>query len=291
MTFMASNTPDYLADSGFLPSRAYLPEILKNSSGGLLSAMKASLSTFSSPAGYLNLLLDKTQVALNAFEKPNNVNFYYYTLHTPVLKYLPVGFTVLFSLGALGFLLSVKSIKRSWPLYLFLLSCVAPLIIFYPLSRFRVIAYPVLALFAALALVWLFEKFRSRDILSLILASLLLIPLGLYTSTPRPANEIAIRSTDYASPFKYYYKPFIEAARKAKNEALAAELFEEAFRTAPNFVREARAPKNFSEKSMCYYYNNVYRDYSVSLTKTGRDEEAKAALAFADQLYEWAKED
>ena len=289
ITFIASNTPDYSAERGFSPSKKFVPIALGNTSGSMSSSIVASLSLFGSPIEYLKLVLSKAEASLRWFEEPNNVNFYFYKLHTPILGFLPVGFPILFCLGLVGFIFSLKNIKKVWPIYIYLLPIVAVLLALYPISRFRVVAYPPLAILSAIALFELLDYFIKRRYLTIAFSAVFIISASVYIYRPLPQGKVLIRSVDYVNPHRYYYKRLIQVAKNENDLELVADLYQESLRISPKFILEKTPPSNWSEKSITAFYAEIYPDYAIVLEQIDSKEKANEISAFAEKLNRWSK--
>ena len=126
--------------------------ILAESGNRFVPAILGTLRTHPSVWGYLRQLGGKLAWTWHWYEIPNNENFYYYRLHSAVLRYLPVTFFILAPLGILGLLVAAPRFVSCGTLYCLVLTSFIPLITFYVLSRFRAPLMAALIPFAALSL-------------------------------------------------------------------------------------------------------------------------------------------
>lgn len=117
------------------------------------------------PAAAARLALWKLRLFWTDWELGNNTSETFFAMRFgPVLRWLPIGFGALAPLGLLGFLLCAPAWRRLLPLWGFLPVYTASVVAFFVCSRFRVPVIPVLAIFAAHAVVRLAGMVRERRI-------------------------------------------------------------------------------------------------------------------------------
>lgn len=118
-----------------------------------------------SPAESLGLMLRKAKMLWSHDEIGNNqpVRFFAYQFST-LARLLPLGFALLVSLGALGWLLSLRRGNELFPLVGFVPVYAATIVLFFVCSRFRVPLLAPLCIFAAHAALWTFARVRAGEL-------------------------------------------------------------------------------------------------------------------------------
>lgn len=141
-------------------------------------------------------VLWKLRLFFTDWELGNNQEVRFFAHHfSPVARMSPVGFPLLVGLASLGIVLCLSDRKRRgrcFPPLAFLCLYTLSVVAFFVCSRFRAPVLPVLALFSAVGLVWLFDKAAQRAWPRLGLGAALALIAG-FATTLRPA---AIKTTD-----------------------------------------------------------------------------------------------
>jgi 4-amino-4-deoxy-L-arabinose transferase-like glycosyltransferase len=106
---------------------------------------------FSDPAGYLSLQAKKLLIFLNAYELPDNQNFYHHRAFVPALRGLPT-WALLLPLAAAGIILSLRGWRDLLPLYVIGAGYAGTVLLFFNFARFRMPLVPILIVFAGGAL-------------------------------------------------------------------------------------------------------------------------------------------
>jgi tetratricopeptide (TPR) repeat protein len=151
------------------PAPSFLP--LMNASGGkLLNEIVPCLRTFGGVGAFLAFYLRRAAGLVVPFENPDNANFYYAALKSPLLGLLPT-FALLFPIGVVGVALAGRRSKRLAPVLPALLALLVATAIQPPLSRYRTILVPFLLPFAGLALVQAARWVRARHVAPLAAAA------------------------------------------------------------------------------------------------------------------------
>jgi 4-amino-4-deoxy-L-arabinose transferase-like glycosyltransferase len=114
------------------------------------------------PAEWLRLLGKKFSLFFNAHERWNNRSYEVTSQFSWVLRMPLLGFGVVGPLALLGLVVSAPRWRHLLPLYGLIAVYLATTVIFFALSRYRIPAVPVLIIFAATALIWLFDSMKSR---------------------------------------------------------------------------------------------------------------------------------
>jgi 4-amino-4-deoxy-L-arabinose transferase-like glycosyltransferase len=134
----------------------FLP-VLERSGGALGATVVECLRSFPGPGAVLAFYLRKALGLAVPFENPDNVNFYYVALRSPVLGILP-GYAVLLPLAFLGLVLARRRLAALLPLVPPSACIVLTILLTLPLSRYRatlaVLLLPLAGLAAARFLEW-----------------------------------------------------------------------------------------------------------------------------------------
>ncbi len=109
------------------------------------------------PGDWAKLLARKVLMTLGAAEWMDAEDYYVYTEHSSVLRWLDrfFHFGVLLPLATIGVFLSVHRVRELWPLYLWMLATVVTLVAFVVFGRYRFPMIPVLIGFAAVGVLQL----------------------------------------------------------------------------------------------------------------------------------------
>ena len=163
--------------------------ILMDSNFGLGSTALLTLATHrADPLGFVALQWSKTSAFFNGYEEPNNANFYLHRANLPTLKWGFVSYGLVSALALLGLLLGLPRRRTLAVAYALFLVLVASVIALYVLGRFRVHVLPLMAVFAALSVDWIWRAWRSERHTAVALAALPLLGLLWWTAPKGPAN-------------------------------------------------------------------------------------------------------
>ena len=140
---------------------AAISAILERTGSSLPATAVACLRSFSGPAEALRLYLGKLVMLIVPFESPDNFNFYYAALRSPLLRALP-GYGLLVALAAVGLAL-VRSRWRKACIWLPVpVALLMSFLLTSPLSRYRATFAVFLLPFAGLACATGAEELRRR---------------------------------------------------------------------------------------------------------------------------------
>ncbi|MCP5044224.1 MAG: tetratricopeptide repeat protein [bacterium] len=114
------------------------------------------------PLAWVQLVALKFLYFVNGGEIWNNRSYEVTSQFSWVLRLPLVRFGFVAPLGVLGLVLTAGSFRKLFPLYALIGVTLATSLIFFVLSRYRVPMVPVLIMFAAAALVWLYDAARAR---------------------------------------------------------------------------------------------------------------------------------
>lgn len=269
LTFMISNDIDYNPQDGFKIDAPRLAGLLGESGGGLLPAVIATLRphTISS---YGTLLWRKWDRAWYWFEIPNNENFYYMRLRAPVLAWLPVTFWLCSPLALAGLTLGMSRPSRVWLLYLLVVCCLIPLLVFYVLGRFRPPLMAAVIPFAALSLVEFVRWVGNRRYRRVGLGVAAILILASWTGRALQGQPL-IRDADWRVPFSARYQSEAQAALAAHNPAAAASAYLEFFRYEPDLAQLMSPP----DPTTLLMLGEMHTHCASLLREAGRAAEAK----------------
>jgi hypothetical protein len=286
VTFISSNVEDALSRPGFYVNYDSVERIMAKTDGKLIPAMMETLKTHDSIGSFISIIKKKLGLIFHWFEAPNNVNFYYFRSLSSVLRVLPIQFLFVAPLGLVGLIYAKKTFKQSWILYASVLAGLLPMLVFYPLSRFRAPLLVALIPFAAFSIVMILDHINTNKIH---VCFTLLFVVMLYSIISRPHSQIPseFRLRDFEVAFDLYYEPKLVEAEKSQNWDNAIGVMEEIISNKPMSVSrlEARGrSENKEESGLAAEFGRYYFDYSQYLMKAGRKQDALIQLNRAKAL-------
>ncbi len=150
------------------------------------------------PSSAFKLLVKKLYLFWNRFEISNNQDIHFFRRYSSLIRTLPLGFWLVGPLGLAGMVLSMLHRKRqtkksrdrlrsqrkrlSLPI-LFVFSYMISVVMFFVTARFRLPVIPFLIIFSGFSLVWLRERVLKKDISSLKLSFLILLPFAILSNS------------------------------------------------------------------------------------------------------------
>ncbi|HVH07666.1 MAG TPA: hypothetical protein VNE71_16865, partial [Myxococcota bacterium] len=248
---------------------------------------RAALTTHPDVGSYVGQLRRKFAMALCWYEVPNNTNFYYYRLHSRALSLLPVTFALVAPLALLGLALALPRLRQLAVAYLLVAALLAPLLVFYVLSRFRVSLALALIPFAAAALVTLLRWTAERRWGRCAAALVALAVLGAWTWRPLGADRALIRRADWVVPLEVYYAPRMEDDFRRRDWRAAVALLDRALALEPPEVTALRAgepPRNDDAVQYASVYGMVHFRLAQALERAGDTERAAKESRIARAL-------
>jgi len=286
LVFLAANTVGYVPEEGF-GIDDHVGRILSESDGDATTMVRAALATHPGVRSYLGQLWRKLTMAWRWYEVPNNTNFYYYRLHSRVLALLPVTFALLSPLALLGLALALPRMRQLATLYLLAGALLAPLLVFYVLSRFRVSFAVALIPFAALAMVTLLRWATEGRWARLGAALAVLAALGAWTSRPLGPDHPLIRRADWVVPLEVYYAPRMEDDFRRRDWRAAVALLDRALALEPPVVTALRAGEPAEDDEAVQYasvFGMVHFRLAQALARAGDAERAARESGVASAL-------
>lgn len=272
ITFVAANTEDYGRSGGvageFFVSERHAAAIMSGSNGRFWPAVRAALSTHESVESYLGQLAIKLGAIFWGYEIPNNTSFEYFGLHAPVLRWLPVGFSVIGPLGLLGLAFAVRAWRRIWPVAWLVATTLAVLLGFGVFSRLRLPLVSALLPFAGFALVRFADLALSRRFAPLAAAGAALAVLVAWTLRPLPPGHPRIRPSDYSAAYIAHYGPEVDAAYASHDPCSAASIYERSLGFEPAELRgfAGRTPPELPyQVQLAAIYRKVHARHAAAL--------------------------
>lgn len=222
--FNSAGSSPYFFD---VAARQSLISVMEAGHGRLLPTAVASFRSFSGPGAVALFYLKKSIGLLVPFENPDNVNFYYAALKSPLLAALPA-YGFLLPLTVLGLGLALK--RRSVALASLLpvpVSLFAAIMLTLPLSRYRATLAVYFIPMAALAVVRAAEWARNRRLVRLTAGSMAVVGIALGALAlqertlfaEREAGAIAYRAPEFLLGVHFYESQ--GRLREASREAYA----------------------------------------------------------------------
>jgi len=206
------------------------------------------------PGGWLRLVGNKLKYFVNAYEVPNNRNIYFSKRFSLILRLPLPGWGLIFPLALIGMFLSWRGLRKRFVLIGFFAAHLLALLAFFVNARYRLVVTPVLVMYAAAMLRWLFVNLRKRRIKAVSLAAvcLALAYFASYQSVPR---------INYRANFLNLANAYRDLGQPER----AIENYDEALRISPDF------------------YYAVFKKGQV-LARLGRSQEAERTLSRALEM-------
>ena len=114
------------------------------------------------PFDYVHLELKKLKLFWRGYELANLLPYYIFRHQSKILGLPWLNFVLIGPLSLVGLALALKTWRRTLLLYAFIGMQLGLLLIFWVLARYRIVSVPVLSIFAAYTIGWLFEAARQR---------------------------------------------------------------------------------------------------------------------------------
>ena len=179
------------------------------------------------PQEYGRLLLRKAYFFLNQVESQNNLSFYFARDFSPILRWAFVGWWLVCPLGIAGWFASPRALKWS-PLAIYFLCYWLGCMMFFVSSEYRLPVVPVLALYGAHMVLFVWQAVRKGRLVSLsrpfIALVLIAIPV-IYKDIL--AQKLTLRRVDYYN--------FAALYERDGNMEQAANLYQKSLEIDPYF--------------------------------------------------------
>lgn len=178
--FLAANLPQCPRKGIDLPV-SEMRRVIDETDGAFLPSAVAAISRHASPWRYLLFAGRKLLDACNAYEPWNNVNLVYFRRILGVFRLPLLTSGLLLPLGFTGMALSLPELRRRAAIYGLVAGTWAFIAVSFVVDRYRLTAYPALALFAAHTVVAAATWARGRRVarVAIVAASVLVLALAL----------------------------------------------------------------------------------------------------------------
>lgn len=265
----------------------YFVDIQTRAQGRFFETLRESIATHQSFGSWVTMLADKFAASWHWYEWPGNENFYYYRMHSQVLRAMPLTFYVLGPLGLVGVLMGLLRWRRAAALYWPLVANLALLVLFFVAGRYRLAFAAGLLPFAGMVVAYAIGTAIHKNYQTAGLLAVLTAIAMMWTSRALPEGMEEIRPTDFKVPYEYYYGPRITDAANAKDFAQASRIYAELLADQPSFVKDLHAGtyvRSPDQTGTVDYFSQAYGMYARALTLTGDAPGAAAANARAAEL-------
>jgi tetratricopeptide (TPR) repeat protein len=135
------------------------------------------------PAKSSRLLLKKLYHFWNKFEISNNQDIYFFRRYSSLIRILPWGFWLIAPLALAGILISFWERRKVFLPFIFVISYMITVVLFFVPARFRLPVIPFLIIFASFAVYWLISQLLKKRWNSLLKIFIILIPFFLLTNS------------------------------------------------------------------------------------------------------------
>ena len=164
----------------FVPTmRKYAEEqtghALKPSDVSAFWSNKAKQFIFENPGKFISLTFKKLVYFFSGFENSDQTDIYSFRKYSSLISILifdnglKFPFGLIAPLGLIGIALSWRKRKQIAPLLIFFFGYIPTVIMFLVTARHRLTIIPIFLLFAAVALVYIYDKFKSGQLKNLII--------------------------------------------------------------------------------------------------------------------------
>jgi 4-amino-4-deoxy-L-arabinose transferase-like glycosyltransferase len=286
-SFVQNNLPDYTWSENVPYDVENFPRVLGEANGSLLRGMRLCFQLQPHVRSILWIFLCKFDASWHWWDRPDNINIYYYQLLAPALR-LPITFWAVAVPGLVGLGLSLRQWRRHATLYLLIVTPLVQMVLFSVMARYRLPILMALLPFAAFALVQLARwgiqlKWQAAAALGAMLA------IGAWTGRPMAANPSLIRCCDATGLFRAYYEKPLDKIVAAKEYPRASEMLEEYLRFEPPVVKwmDARhPPRSHEEAAIARVFFGFYQDAAQIIDQVpGRRSQAMRRLGKSEDLF------
>lgn len=238
---------------------------LLQSKAQTFAAIFATLETYPNIGEFVLLLFKKFASIWYWYESPNNINFYYFQEHLPILQYFPSRFWWIAPLGIVGLFVAFIKNKSSrfHPIYGLLLVHITLMTVFFIHARLRLPLVAALIPFAAFMAMYVIRNLLNRNFQIGYLLGLVIL-IGIFANRPLPKNQTKIRVEDFVVAYDNYYRPIVHQALMDKKAIFAKNTLEQFLEERPEFIDKVEAGKRANstfEKEIAWLYSSVYAIY------------------------------
>lgn len=286
-TFISTNAYGVNSVSGWGPSPERDAEILGETYNSLPRAIIATLKTHPSVWSYVSLLWMKVKAIWQGIEWADNVNYYFYKLQVPFLKFAFVDFFLIAPLGLAGLIFCIHQRKKYFALYLAILVNIAILMAFHVLGRYRTSLVMASIPLAAMALTELARFIAEMKWSGLWKAALIACLLFLSYSNHHFDINTRLRSGDYSALYDNYYLVELEKLQKEGRMDKSVALHRGFLDMQPEFISALKPGSVFKQPNqiaVAQYFAQHHRIHSNILKATGDERGASRELSVAAAL-------
>lgn len=275
-SFIQGNAADALPVGAYIP--VTMREILARSDGRLPAVFRETLKTYEGDwSGFVGTQLFKLRGLVDPMEVPNNVSFSYGLEISPAL-WFGLRYGIIFPLGLAGLIVCLGMWRRHLLLLLYAVSAVAGVMATNILGRYRLVLVPILVLYGAAGLVWLFDAFQSGRTARTRLYLGLVVGLALVQHLLLPIRTLRDLPLWTIHPPEYFLSAQIYASEGRPDRAVAEmERLQGKAGQRPAFaevIPQARL-----------YEGNHRAAWAGQLIKEGKREEARRQVELAQAAY------
>ena len=286
ISVIASNDVNYNPEESYELNLKNTTEIINKTGGQTIPSFILSMKTHPGVISYLTLLTKKLALVFHWYEFPNNKNFYYYRLHSPVLWFSFINLLIIAPLALAGIVVAIIQKKKLWSLYLLLSMHLLLLVVFLVLSRYRIPLEAAIIPFAGFAVAEIIKKYQTNiNYVLIMLAGI--VAAAVFTGRPLPEKITFIRGVDYQQPYNFYYKQLIDDDIKKGDFAGALNIMTTFMKLEPDDVKNLNATSTLNnyEIVLARVYAEFHDIYANLYERAGNDEQAKIEKVRADELH------
>ena len=135
------------------------------------------------PDKSLKLLFKKLYLFWNKFEISNNQDIYFFRRYSSLVRILPLGLWLIAPLALTGILISFWERRKILLPFIFVISYMITVVLFFVTSRFRLPVIPFLIIFTSFAVYWMIRHLVERKLKSLLIFIAVFIPFLILTNS------------------------------------------------------------------------------------------------------------
>ena len=216
---------------------------LKDSEVSKYYASKAASFIKKNPGAFLRLLWQKLTLFINSQEIYDVACYEVYRDKIPILRFPFITFLFVGTLGIAGMLISLKNWKKVMPLYLFVITYTASILLYFVSSRYRVPFAVVMVIFTGFFISWFLDRIKKKNFLKAGLSLLLCAAIFPMVNLSTDIDDIT--ATGYTNLGSLYLK-----ANEYDNAIIA---FKKAMRINPS------NPKPYNDAGYACMMNQDYK--------------------------------
>ncbi len=177
------------------------------------------------PAKSSKLLLKKLYLFWNKIEISNNQDIYFFKRYSSLIRILPLGFWIIGPLALTGIAISFLERRKIFLPFIFVISYMVTVVLFFVNARFRLPVIPFIIVFASYAIYWLAQGLIKKNLKSLSTFFVIFVPFSLLTNSNLYCLDIKYYASSYFSLGNLYLKKGnLEKALQEYNQALEKDV-------------------------------------------------------------------